>query len=145
MIDSVNQLTLHGAVAIIELPDVVVSRKRLPLLNGWIACGEGYLKRESIGCAKGVSKSESSRTNYWDTLLELTAYPNPSMGSLTIEVQDEEGILYLYSVSGTLLLTQTIQSQGPIQLNLSSYASGTYFLKFEGSDQWQQKRLILIK
>jgi hypothetical protein len=63
------------------------------------------------------------------TMHSLQIYPNPSDGLFTVET-DNNGVLEIYSTSGQLIMSQTIQS-GKTMLNIKHLQNGVYALKWK--------------
>ena len=87
-----------------------------------------------------------------DTTLTFTLgqnIPNPAQGLTTIGYsipKAGEVIFNIYTVSGQVLHTDTLQSRAGrhvIELNTSSFASGVYFYSIEYQGQKLVKRLIV--
>ena len=62
---------------------------------------------------------------------ELTAYPNPTDGIITIKGLTTGKTIYIYNMSGTLVST-LIANDETQKIDLSALAKGTYLLQFEG-------------
>lgn len=75
---------------------------------------------------------------------QLSVYPNPASGMLSIDVGElESGSLHLYNISGQLQYEKEINTRLNT-LDVSSYAAGTYFLKVS-SDKGSYSKKVLIK
>jgi PKD repeat protein len=75
---------------------------------------------------------------------ELLLQPNPSTGLITITIptEMESGIITIYTVEGKLIVTKNMT--GPsTQLDLSRFARGTYYIRFENDQVSTQEKLIL--
>jgi hypothetical protein len=76
---------------------------------------------------------------------KILIFPNPTRGQIQIEIQDyveEPGIsLYLYSISGKLLINKTLVNSS-LSLDLSTYSSGTYILKMILGDKTSEWKII---
>ena len=71
------------------------------------------------------------------------AYPNPSNGIVFLELLTGS-VIQLYNTSGVELIQ--IETMNPeIQLDLSSYNNGVYYLKISNSSGTSIVKLILIK
>ena len=67
--------------------------------------------------------------------LELSAYPNPTTNSLTLEVDNASDLNYqLYDLQGNLVLNETVMSNVTL-INLGGQPTAVYFLKVMKSDQ----------
>ena len=80
-----------------------------------------------------------------DPIVSWEYYPNPTRGIVTIRINGEIGALYLSDFSGKILNRILIDEQKELQIDISQYPAGTYFLKYQyGDDQWLSGKLILI-
>jgi uncharacterized protein YjdB len=59
---------------------------------------------------------------------EICIFPNPTKGIFTIIVKDEEFIVELYNTLG-IVLTKQSHCQNQTTIDISNYATGSYFLK----------------
>lgn len=76
---------------------------------------------------------------------KIVIYPNPTQGQLKIDVtgleQTTNSALYLYSLSGRLLLSkQPVDSSTP--LDLSAYPNGIYILKITLGDKTSEWKIV---
>ena len=64
----------------------------------------------------------------------LSVYPNPAGDHLTIQNgSDQNHTIYIYSLSGGLMMTMTVAGGDERVVNTSEWASGIYFLQVEGA------------
>lgn len=76
---------------------------------------------------------------------ELTVYPNPVKGNVTISgfENNQEFELNVYSISGTLIYHQDVKSNGgEININSSDWNKGIYFLEARHDNSRIVKKLI---
>jgi hypothetical protein len=72
-------------------------------------------------------------------------FPNPTMGLVNIEIQGEIGALYLSDFTGKILQRIEVGKNEQLQIDISPYPAGTYFLKYQdGEDNWLSGKLILV-
>ena len=84
------------------------------------------------------STTSIANANNFHSQLEI--YPNPVIGFVKINTQENSGkdnFIYVYNLLGELKLSASI-SPGNEKVNLSSLSPGIYFLKYQS----QQKKLI---
>lgn len=75
----------------------------------------------------------------------LTIYPNPASGVCNVHCEyGTDAILQLYDVSGRLMLEKKLTQDG-IELDISSYASGIYFVRLYADDRLLAVRKLLKK
>lgn len=75
---------------------------------------------------------------------QLSVYPNPATSMLTIDVGElESGSLHLYNIAGQLQY-ETVINTRLNTIDVSGYASGTYFLNVS-NDQGSYSKKVLIK
>ncbi|HBG70229.1 MAG: hypothetical protein A2W93_13260 [Bacteroidetes bacterium GWF2_43_63] len=75
-----------------------------------------------------------------DTILPLQPviswryYPNPTAGPVTVEIVNlpevKEGFLYLTDLTGKLLARYEVKESNVVQIDISMYPTGTYYLTF---------------
>lgn len=71
-------------------------------------------------------------------------FPNPTQGTLSIEVEDNIGEIFLSDVSGKVLERYEVKSEKAFQIDLTAYANGIYFLRYEYEpDKWLNGKVIL--
>ena len=75
----------------------------------------------------------------------ITTYPNPAGDLLTINLKGLNGLktIELYNISGDLLITQTTDDN-ILQLNLTSVANGTYFVKIVQERNIVASKMIMV-
>jgi len=64
-----------------------------------------------------------------DEPLEIKYYPNPTTGTVTVELQGAIKELYLTDISGKLIKTYKVSGDTQLKVDLSDYSTGIYFLK----------------
>jgi len=65
-------------------------------------------------------------TDYYD----WTYYPNPTFGEVSIETENKEGLIVVYSLAGERLQNISINSSR-VEVNLKDLPSSTYLLTYE--------------
>jgi hypothetical protein len=74
----------------------------------------------------------------------IRVYPNPTDGPLTLSLQEEYDNLFVVDMNGKILF-KVEAAQGDIQVNLSNFPSGAYFLKYNKDGAWGSTQLQLIR
>ncbi|MFN3195510.1 MAG: carboxypeptidase regulatory-like domain-containing protein [Chlorobiota bacterium] len=74
----------------------------------------------------------------------IKIYPNPTDGPLTLSLQEEYDNLFVVDMNGKILF-KVEAAQGDIQVNLSNFPSGAYFLKYNKDGAWGSTQLQLIR
>jgi hypothetical protein len=74
----------------------------------------------------------------------IRVYPNPTDGPLTLSLREEYDNLFVVDMNGKILF-KVEAAQGDIQVNLSSFPSGAYFLKYNKDGAWGSTQLQLIR
>ena len=74
-------------------------------------------------------------------------YPNPSNGIVHITINGFEGRrleLRILNVIGTVIYRESItELNGPKTLDLSKFASGLYYVKLEGENASEMRKLVI--
>ncbi|NJL75444.1 MAG: T9SS type A sorting domain-containing protein [Saprospiraceae bacterium] len=81
---------------------------------------------------------------------DVVLRPNPTSGTLSLEIPTTLVRIYdaaLYDITGRLVKTIATHqfNNGGLQMDLSDYDGGVYFLKIQVADQILTKRVVLIK
>ncbi|MCC7455183.1 MAG: T9SS type A sorting domain-containing protein [Crocinitomix sp.] len=77
-------------------------------------------------CVKPLDETELSVVE--ETTNQLTAFPNPVEDMLTITSNEQLASVKIYTVTGDLVLTQSVISDQIIQLNFAELQAGFYFV-----------------
>lgn len=74
---------------------------------------------------------------------EMKIYPNPATDMINIEMNYKEaGEIFIFNTFGQLLVSDRFESEGELQLNVSSFPPGLYFLKMKTSESTQISRFV---
>lgn len=74
---------------------------------------------------------------------EIKIYPNPATGLINIETDIREyGDLFIYDAFGRLLVSDSFELGGELQINVSSFPPGLYILKMNTSSYTQTARFV---
>ena len=74
----------------------------------------------------------------------IRVYPNPTDGPLTLSLQEEYDNLFVVDMNGKILF-KVESAQGDIQVNLSNFPTGVYFLKYSKDGAWGSTQLQLVR
>jgi hypothetical protein len=76
--------------------------------------------------------------------LHFNVYPNPTCGSFTLEVPENNEILMvtIYGILGENILTESIQGEGKHEFSLSEMPMGVYFLRIISGDKAETVKII---
>ena len=76
---------------------------------------------------------------------DLKTYPNPVTDIINIELLEKvSGTINIYNTFGRLLVSENVESSGQLQMGVSSLPKGVYFIKIEGSSNFQTGKFIKI-
>ncbi|WP_223277542.1 T9SS type A sorting domain-containing protein [Phaeocystidibacter luteus] len=75
---------------------------------------------------------------------DITFYPNPTTGQLTIDGLPEPGILRLYSLEGTLLNSEAT-TESTHHMELGSYPAGVYVLEYHSRKGISTFRKVIVE
>lgn len=87
-----------------------------------------------LGITTGVGDIEE--------MLQVSIYPNPSEGQLTVEMGQEQGQLTLTDLAGKVVYTGRLE-QGDNQLQLNDLAGGVYLVHIVAGERQYAQKLIL--
>jgi hypothetical protein len=76
-----------------------------------------------------------------NSLVDAVAFPNPSSGLITILSQNKISQIEVYTVTGNLI-HQSNCNASSVELNLSEYNSGVYFIKISSEQNTQYLEVI---
>lgn len=103
--------------------------------NLYIADKDNYRIR-MITNVTGLFELENKNT-------EITVFPNPSNGKITIETNSVENEkLEIYTVNGELVNQQPLQNK--ITIDVSFLNNGIYYLLIKGTENIMKKKLVII-
>lgn len=100
-----------------------------------------------ISCGPVMKRNLSTSVGEANVTDELTVYPNPSTGILTIEGQTLSSIevIHIYDIQGKLVLEQKIGNTQKEVLNLETLKSGLYIMKLLDEGNTVEVRKLQIK
>ena len=78
---------------------------------------------------------------------EISVYPNPSSGVFTIQLDgfsNESLAIEIFDVSGRVVFSYSVTTDTKFQLDLSSFAKGTYQLQLVAGENKIVKRIVLL-
>ncbi|HKL03802.1 MAG TPA: T9SS type A sorting domain-containing protein, partial [Cryomorphaceae bacterium] len=87
-------------------------------------------------CIQALSIEESVKT-------EVSLYPNPSSGNITLESQSALQHISVFDAMGRLVFQESVQNKGTYQLNLSHLPKGLYLLQIRG-DEFEKTEKVVI-
>ena len=88
-----------------------------------------------------------SERNPFDLPTELFLYPNPTFGPINIELGYDILQINLINLNGQVLSNLAIQAleKDKVQIDLSKYAAGAYFLQIVHSGGTDVEKVILVR
>jgi hypothetical protein len=75
--------------------------------------------------------------------VSMKIYPNPTSGRFKVRIEGKIEELFLFDLSGKLMEKFVPGKDGEVQIDISAYSTGIYFLKFISGDQWYSGKVIL--
>lgn len=72
----------------------------------------------------------------------IKVYPNPTDGPLTLELEEDLDNLFVVDMNGKILF-RVDPKKGTLQINMSDFPSGVYFLKFSHEGAWGSTQIQL--
>jgi hypothetical protein len=84
--------------------------------------------------------------NIPNNILQVKVFPNPTKGDIKVESGKELKQAFVTDFTGKILMNVPLnKAQKVWQLNIASYPSGTYLLKYiTADDQWGAEKIILM-
>lgn len=74
---------------------------------------------------------------------EIKFYPNPTSGKITVEIKGKVNEIYLTDISGKLINKYNSAYESQLEIDLSGYCTGIYFIKFYDNFKWYSGKIIL--
>lgn len=84
-------------------------------------------------------------TNEFETSNEIYLHPNPTIGTLTIEIPSNFGLPNSYAISNVLgqkMIQKAVSTETDLTINTSSLSNGIYFITVVKEDQKRTLRFI---
>jgi hypothetical protein len=72
-------------------------------------------------------------------------YPNPTSGKIIVEINFKVEELYLTDISGKLISKIDAKNKSQIEIDLSNYSTGIYFVKFKENNSWHSGKILLSR
>jgi len=76
--------------------------------------------------------------------IRVKFYPNPASSWITAEISGTADELFLTDISGKVLARYRTSGLQKLDIDLSIYSSGIYFLKFTDQGKWYSGKIILL-
>lgn len=91
-----------------------------------------------------IDFTESIHTEEGDETPSVTVSPNPSNGNIKIDADNKIMSVNIYDLQGEKLYQNTKINSNVIQLNVSNFNKGIYFLKVQTTSGIITKKFIVI-
>ncbi len=107
---------------------------------------------DAMGCANEVGPYTVNSTvavNNIESLNEFTLTPNPAINLVNVNVtfnQDETTIVNIYSLTGQVLFTETVNGQSfNLPVSLEGFSNGAYLLELSTQNGKAVEKLMVVK
>ena len=112
----------------------------------WTLNGEVVSEEESITFVVTEERYYIAHLQHVENVGEhggmtVNLFPNPAKNKLTIEASESINMLEIYNVNGALVSKQTNCSD-KIEINVSSYAIGTYMIRLTTDNTVEIRRFV---
>ena len=107
-----------------------------------------YYRLKMIDIDGKFSYSKTIAIRISDNFSNAQVYPNPTKGNLTIKLQhslSENSKLIIADLSGRILLQQVINGQKNVDLDVSKFPAGRYFIKLSNCIELINQSFVIIK
>jgi len=101
------------------------------------------IKNDSVYATKPLIKDSinNQSTHSWF----LKYYPNPCKGILHVELRGNIHDLYICDINGKILMNVPVsKEQNAIEIDLTAYPSGIYFLRYGVDGSYKSGKFVLI-
>lgn len=72
-------------------------------------------------------------------------YPNPTKGPIRVNISGAIEELFIFDISGKLMMRFELGSKTQLKIDLSDYSTGLYFLKYRYNSKWNTGRIVLTR
>jgi Secretion system C-terminal sorting domain len=136
---------LYGIIQTAEQGFLAVGDAHEIDTSGLAASSDGWvLKVDSVGCE--VMNCVLSDTEPEIEEEAFTAYPNPVSSLLQIQFeQNATGLLRIFNANGQEMFLAALGIEPEIQVNMSTYPNGVYWVNIQTSDQVLTKKIVKVK
>ena len=144
MVEHLNELLIRVINQYLFVPEI--KDKQLAEDSISIRLREKILAQQD----NGLQLTDSLRAQYPDELkpedlaFDLKLFPNPTSGKLNIDLNKDTKELYLCDLSGKILERFISEQQTRINIDLSEYPNGLYFIKYPFRGKWKAGRVVLL-
>jgi hypothetical protein len=98
---------------------------------------------DTISAADTNGTGNGTRIEDREKEVTLKIYPNPTSGKFRVRVEGKIEEIYLFDLSGKLMEKFKFDTDNEVQIDISSYSTGIYFLKFLSGEKWYSGKVIL--
>lgn len=118
-----------------DVSDIAYTTSRGGQVTAYMVDSLGTLFEDSTFCFSGTPLVNCETISNSENLTiseRMVVYPNPTTGVVTLEFSTsspERAVVELYNLQGVLLGRQEQEQSSSLQVDLSAYPAGTYFLK----------------
>ena len=99
-----------------------------------------------VATTTGVSKISEVSNNISDILdLDNFLYPNPTSGKINIKIDGDMHNICLYNNLGSLVLSNKIINKSVLELDISHFLDGVYYVVIDSDKTSIRKIIVLIQ
>ena len=106
----------------------------------------GYIVGDGGIILKTTNGGKSFINEYPLPESSFTLYPNPANNKITIANNINliyESIIYIYDIRGKLMISNTLNNQNSIEIDISSLSKGIYMIKIRTEKGIAIKKLVI--
>jgi hypothetical protein len=126
-----NSLLLEGINGMKYGLNAIAARDSLINVKGWSITGDTLVNQNCNPFPIGISTDEK------DAAVNLTIFPNPTKDRLYVSIDNinyaNPSKIEIYNTLGQLLLTQEVNQNSRIELDINHLSRGMYYLSYEQS------------
>lgn len=90
-----------------------------------------------------LANSTENQERKPEVFKSLKYYPNPTSHTLYIEIEGNASELFLCDISGKIVQRFTSQNQTKVEIDVTNFSSGIYYLKYHHLDTWLDGKVII--
>lgn len=97
----------------------------------------------SVAASDTTNQTGQEVINERDDEVSMKIYPNPTSGKFKVRIEGKIDELFLFDLSGKLLAKYKPAGSGETEIDISTFSTGIYFLKFRSGERWYSGKVIL--
>ncbi len=98
---------------------------------------------DSLSVSDSTNQTDNEVIKDRDDEASMKIYPNPTSGKFKVRIEGKIEELFLFDLSGKLIARYKPDGENETEIDISSFSTGIYFLKFQSAEKWYSGKVIL--